>query len=109
MLGVTACLDQSALDHDADQSDPSIPAQLSFDSTNSRFGSMRNASVLTPLRERTQVFNSVIFSLFFKIINFIYFTATAKRSGDADQIKRFNELSLQLVKSPVFLSTLILL
>jgi len=59
MLGVTACLDPQAQNALLDQSEESVPAQLSFDSTNSRFGSIRNASVLTPLRERTKVFNSV--------------------------------------------------
>ena len=57
MLGVMPCLDetlnQSVLDESGENLEPST-----LDSSD-RFGSIRNASVLTPMRDRTQVFNSV--------------------------------------------------
>ena len=68
MIGVSSCLEaeinQQALD-DSELRDQSAissqnQAERTFNSSSeSRFGTMRNASVLSPLQNRTKIFNSV--------------------------------------------------
>ena len=68
MIGVSSCLEaeinQQALDDSELRDQTAISSQSQAErtfnsSSESRFGTMRNASVLSPLQNRTKIFNSV--------------------------------------------------
>ena len=68
MIGVSSCLEaeinQQALDDSELRDQTAISSQNQTEKTfnsssESRFGTMRNASVLSPLQNRTKIFNSV--------------------------------------------------
>ena len=68
MIGVSSCLEaeinQQALDDSELRDQTGISSQSQAErtfnsSSESRFGTMRNASVLSPLQNRTKIFNSV--------------------------------------------------
>ena len=76
MIGVSSCLEaeinQQALDDSELRDQTAISSQNQTEKTfnsssESRFGTMRNASVLSPLQNRTKIFNSVssLFKRFF--------------------------------------------
>ena len=78
MIGVSPCLEaeinQRALDESdlRDQTTQSSVHQTDHtfnSSSESRFGTIRNASVLSPIQNRTKIFNSVIFMTHKKTIS----------------------------------------
>ena len=78
MIGVSSCLEaeinQQALDDSELRDQTAISSQNQTEKTfnsssESRFGTMRNASVLSPLQNRTKIFNSVSENFSFQTIN----------------------------------------
>ena len=79
MIGVSSCLEaeinQQALDDSELRDQTAISSQSQTEKTfnsssESRFGTMRNASVLSPLQNRTKIFNSVSKNFLFQSLKF---------------------------------------
>ena len=107
MIGVSSCLEaeinQQALDDSELRDQTAISSQSQTEKTfnsssESRFGTMRNASVLSPLQNRTKIFNSVSEIFSFQTINWIRILANRRKNFNPNKVQWDDVIPVRLVK-----------
>jgi len=109
MIGVSSCLEaeinQQALDDSELRDQTAISSQSQTEKTfnsssESRFGTMRNASVLSPLQNRTKIFNSVSVQekFLFQTINWPRILANRWKNFNPNKVQWDDVIPFRLVK-----------